>query len=143
MKKHRVEGKPLPLYRSHKRIGALKIRSIRFDTGDKTWIIRPEEEGYMPFMVTTEYMSKHNPRPGGYYVLYNDGYESFSPANAFEEGATRIPEVADITECPPAHDLKLLAVEVIDECSDDQLIALSQELQIIRASANPNGMVSD
>jgi len=27
---------------------------------------------------------------GGYYVLYEDGYESWSPAKAFEEGNTRI-----------------------------------------------------
>ena len=29
------------------------------------------------------------PHVGGYYVLYEDGYESFSPAKAFEEGYTR------------------------------------------------------
>lgn len=27
---------------------------------------------------------------GGYYVLYADGYESWSPAKAFEDGYTRI-----------------------------------------------------
>lgn len=27
---------------------------------------------------------------GGYYVRYEDGYESWSPAKAFEEGYTRI-----------------------------------------------------
>ena len=30
---------------------------------------------------------------GGYYVRYEDGYESWSPAKAFEEGYTRIPEL--------------------------------------------------
>jgi len=29
---------------------------------------------------------------GGYYVRYEDGYESWSPAKAFEEGYTRIPD---------------------------------------------------
>ena len=30
------------------------------------------------------------PEVGGYYVVHKDGYKSFSPANAFEEGYTRI-----------------------------------------------------
>ena len=28
----------------------------------------------------------------GYYVLYNDGYESWSPKKAFEEGYNLIPD---------------------------------------------------
>ena len=36
--------------------------------------------------VSNEYMLKHKPRIGGYYVQYKDGYESYSPAEAFEEG---------------------------------------------------------
>jgi hypothetical protein len=36
--------------------------------------------------VSKEYMEKHNPEIGGYYVKYVDGYESFSPSEAFEEG---------------------------------------------------------
>ena len=40
--------------------------------------------------VSDEYMHKHNPQVGGYYVIYDDGYESFSPAKAFEEGYTLI-----------------------------------------------------
>ena len=35
-------------------------------------------------------VEKHNPEAGGYYVVYEDGYKSFSPAKAFEEGYTRI-----------------------------------------------------
>ena len=50
----------------------------------------PEEEGYAPFKVDFEYMRKHNPQVGGYYVLYKDGYTSFSPAEAFETGYERI-----------------------------------------------------
>ena len=36
------------------------------------------------------WLDKHNPAVGGYYVVYKDGYESFSPAQAFEEGYARI-----------------------------------------------------
>ena len=36
-----------------------------------------------------EYMTKHAPQVGGYYVLYEDGYASFSPAQPFEAGYVR------------------------------------------------------
>lgn len=51
--------------------------------------IVPEEEGYAEFPVSREYVLKHNPKVGGYYVVYADGYKSWSPAQAFEEGYTR------------------------------------------------------
>jgi len=41
-------------------------------------------------MVSAEYMAKHTPRAGGYWVRYEDGYESFSPATAFESGYVRV-----------------------------------------------------
>jgi hypothetical protein len=53
-------------------------------------IITPEENGYTAFPVSTEYVRKHKPVVGGYWVQYADGYQSFSPANAFEEGYTLI-----------------------------------------------------
>lgn len=40
--------------------------------------------------VSHEYMRKHKPQIGGYYVVYEDGYDSFSPAEAFESGYTKI-----------------------------------------------------
>lgn len=53
-------------------------------------IIVPEDDGYAEFTVNREYMLKHNPQVGGYYVVYDDGYKSYSPAKAFEDGYTRI-----------------------------------------------------
>ena len=53
-------------------------------------MITPADDRYAPFSVTTEYMNKHNPQPGGYYVVYTDDYKSFSPAEAFEGGYTLI-----------------------------------------------------
>jgi hypothetical protein len=35
-------------------------------------------------------MFKHKPEVGGYYVVYKDGYRSFSPAEAFETGYEKI-----------------------------------------------------
>ncbi len=49
-----------------------------------------EDQGYAPHSVERSWVKKHDPRPGGYLVIYNDGYQSYSPAKAFEEGYTRI-----------------------------------------------------
>lgn len=52
--------------------------------------ITPVEDGYAPFFVDAAFLAKHKPEPGGYFVQYADGYKSFSPAQAFEEGYRRI-----------------------------------------------------
>jgi beta-phosphoglucomutase-like phosphatase (HAD superfamily) len=49
-----------------------------------------EEGGYGPYVVTAEWYLKHKPQPDGYLVRYEDGYERFSPAKAFEEGYTKV-----------------------------------------------------
>jgi hypothetical protein len=79
-------GRELPRYRCHKEVWALKIKDIDPAFG----IITPVEEGYAPFEVSEDYLVKHKPYVGGYYVVYKDGYRSFSPAEAFEDGYTLI-----------------------------------------------------
>ena len=128
---------PMPLYRCHKEVWALKIKAIEplyppackrlygqttcgygpnecMHTGSDSdvippngrhayvpgeeWpyglteavIITPEDAGYAPFSVDAAYVRKHQPKVGGYYVAYKDGYKSFSPAEAFEEGYSRV-----------------------------------------------------
>lgn len=85
----------LPRYKSHKHVWALKIAKIVRDgegedrETDGSAMITPVESGYAPFKVDHAYMHKHKPQVGGYYVVYADGYKSWSPAQAFEEGYTR------------------------------------------------------
>jgi len=90
-------NRELPKYKSHKEVWALKIKSIVREgenrESDGSAIITPEEKGYAPFRVEQDYLRKHNPKVGGYYVVYKDGYESYSPAEAFEEGNTLITEL--------------------------------------------------
>jgi hypothetical protein len=73
----------LPLYTSHKQVRALKIE--RIEVHDSGALIIPDG-GFSGFNVTREYLAKHNPAAGGYWVLYADGYQSWSPAEAFESG---------------------------------------------------------
>ena len=51
-------------------------------------MIVPDDDGYAPFPVDADYIDRHKPAVGGYYVVYKDGYKSFSPAEAFEQGYT-------------------------------------------------------
>ena len=85
----------MPRYKCHKEVWALKIKSIeQSPPGDPapeesggTWLLTPEDALYGQIKVTHNgYMLKHKPEVGGYYVVYADGYKSYSPAKAFEDG---------------------------------------------------------
>jgi hypothetical protein len=75
----------LPQYKCHKQVGALRIANIQVNP-DGSALLSPEETGHHAFRVSAEYVNKHSPIVGGYYVRYDGGYESFSPETAFEAG---------------------------------------------------------
>ena len=81
----------LPCYTSHKKVWALKIKKIHQDSDGQGIVLQFEPDGY-PLLALTRSMLEHKPVPevGMYYVLYRDGYFSFSPADAFEKGYTPI-----------------------------------------------------
>lgn len=85
-------SREMPKYECHKQVWALKIKNIVRDgegenrESDGSAMITPEEAGYASFRVEHDYVFKHKPEIGGYYVVYKDGYKSFSPAKAFEDG---------------------------------------------------------
>ena len=79
----------MPTYTCHKQVWALKIKMIGINEETGTGLITPDDEGYAAFSVSAEYMEKHKPHYGGYYVVYKGGYKSFSPAKVFEEGYSR------------------------------------------------------
>lgn len=85
-------GTQMPRYKCTKEVWALKIKEIHPCTegSDLGAMIVPFEEGFAPFHVDAAYRARHAPVVGGYYVVYKDGYASFSPAVAFEEGYTRL-----------------------------------------------------
>ena len=86
----------MPQYKCHKIVSALKIAEVKpvkvrlvagpldFDT------IVPVDKRYAEFEVSPEFLDKHQPKPGDYYVVYKDGYASISPARAFEDGYSLI-----------------------------------------------------
>lgn len=91
-------GVEMPRYKCHKEVWALKIAEIHkqppsnhdpdceSDGCEGGAMIVPDDAGYAPFYVDGSYLRRHNPTVGGYYVVYEDGYRSFSPQHAFESG---------------------------------------------------------
>ena len=84
----------MPKYKCHKEVHAFKIKAIDDAPGGEESpggkMITPEEERYSPFYVDGAYIEKHKPVVGGYYVVDEDGYKSFSPAEVFEKGYVKI-----------------------------------------------------
>ena len=77
-------------YKSHKIVQAEKIVSIAIMREEKFSVDLYFDIGGIE--VTREWYKKHEPHSGGYYVVYEDGYASFSPADVFESGYTEITE---------------------------------------------------
>ena len=85
----------LPRYRCHKEVHALHIREVYDPTkegseSDGSRILVPWDGRYAPFRVDRDYVHKHKPEADGFFVLYEDGYKSFSPRKAFQDGYTLI-----------------------------------------------------
>lgn len=74
----------LPRYKCHKEVSALQIESV------DGYALAFTDSRYAPMYVGPAWIDKFNPQAGGYLVVYADGYRSYSPAKAFEEGYTLV-----------------------------------------------------
>lgn len=81
-------------YQSHKKVWALKIAQLIWpedeEPNEAPVVLIPADEGFSPVDCEKAMFSRYKPAPGDYLVVYEDGYRSFSPAKAFEEGYTKI-----------------------------------------------------
>ena len=93
----------LPRYRSHKIVGGAKILGATPMLDGSTVLDLAIEGNSVPRSVdqkTHERMAHmldsdthdHDTLVGGYFVVYPDGYESWSPAKQFEDGYELIEE---------------------------------------------------
>jgi hypothetical protein len=82
-----IASKVMPKYKCHKKVWALKIAGILENSHGEMYF-QPAEKDYGMVPMSPEYVEKHKPKVGGYYVVYEDDYISFSPAEAFESGYT-------------------------------------------------------
>lgn len=81
----------LPRYRCHKEVHAVKIAAIEF-IEDGSAKIAPADHHLGVFDTVPGYVDRFlgGDEDLGYYVQYDDGYQSWSPTKAFEDGYTRI-----------------------------------------------------
>ncbi len=85
--------KELPTYQSHKQVKALEIKEITAlgTIGNKLqYKLSFKDETYKSIAIPAEMCSRYTPIEGDYYVVYKDGYESFSPRKEFLDGYTKI-----------------------------------------------------
>ncbi|WP_046970339.1 Gp49 family protein [Dyella japonica] len=114
------QPKKLPVYQSHKLVQAVKIANMERLDVTASLIIYPAEKDIEPFTVDLRYLVRHNPHIGGYFVRYEDGYESFSPANAFERGNTLL---SDREQAPPELAVSASMTRVTQEEVDAEIVA--------------------
>lgn len=76
----------LPRYECFKEVNAGQITGLEFDNDRVTLVLDNEN---VRVEVDHEWAKKHNVQIGGYYVLYDDDYASFSPKKPFEDGYRR------------------------------------------------------
>lgn len=93
----------MPRYVCHKTVHALKITQIDTQIDPKSTdlivILHPEDKQYAPIRVSQDWCRSHQvERPGGYYVVYEDRYTSWSPIETFEKGFTLITDRPSATE---------------------------------------------
>ena len=81
--------RPLASWTCHKQVEAEKITQITTLPNGKTELHFGADNSGPFAVVDAEWLARHNPQIGGYFVLYKDGYSSYSPAEAFEEGYSR------------------------------------------------------
>jgi hypothetical protein len=92
----------LPKWKSHKIVQADKVVGVeKRPVGeqaikDDTFLLWLLEGGGAAF-ISHELRRRGGKDPiGGYLVIYEDGYQSWSPAEAFEEGYTRLEDPQDV-----------------------------------------------
>ena len=77
-------------FRCTKTVEAFQINEIEIipqpQDGLRDAILHPVDKGVGAKVMSGLWMERHQPEVGGYFVRYKDGYESYSPAEAFEEG---------------------------------------------------------
>jgi len=85
----------LKIYKCHKTVEADKIARIlkghpESSGGSSVLLLSGDKKHAQQIKVSADWIQRHSPEVGGYYVVYEDGYASYSPAKAFESGYTLV-----------------------------------------------------
>lgn len=77
-----------PRWKSHKVVQAFQIAQINHAPDGAA--LSPADTQLASVQVNADWVKKHNPQVGGFYVIYGDFYTSYSPAEAFLDGYSLI-----------------------------------------------------
>jgi len=89
----------LPLYKCHKVVRAGIIHgSTRAAWSNVLTVNVPGAKAMIEVTVPDGWCKKHDVQHGGYYVEYQDGYQSYSPADVFEAGYKLVQEAEQLTK---------------------------------------------
>jgi hypothetical protein len=88
----------LPEYLCHKKVWALKIEEIRqpVEIAESEVEIVFADKRYPSIFWDRKFPNTATPEAGWYYVVYTDGFRSFSPTEAFESGYSLIDDPEDM-----------------------------------------------
>jgi hypothetical protein len=93
---HDATREQLAMFECHKIVQAARIKEVQYgydETRDRNvTLLVPEDPRLLPIEVSKEYVAKHDPKAPGYFVRYEDGYESWSPVGTFEQGYALLEE---------------------------------------------------
>lgn len=89
-------GADLPLWRCHKIVRAAKITSVEQGPAESDINQVYLDGGWIA--VSAEWIERNSPEAGGYFVQYEDGYQSYSPAEPFENGYTLLEKAVLLEE---------------------------------------------
>ena len=81
----------MPTYKCHKEVWALKIKeAVENPNGSVDLFFELGQYAPVNILSPDSVRFPKNVEDLGYYVVYEDGYQSWSPTKAFESGYTRI-----------------------------------------------------
>jgi hypothetical protein len=82
----------MPRYISHKQVWALELDCVDHNA-DGSSVLTFRDNGYSPILIpaSSDIFARYKPVQGDFYVVYADGYKSFSPRKAFLEGYVKLP----------------------------------------------------
>lgn len=84
----------LPEYQCHKKVRAARILDVmqepNIQKNEMLYSLKLDHPTTTIISIAKAWFEKNHPEKGGFFVVYEDGYASYSPAKAFEEGYTLI-----------------------------------------------------